>query len=404
MNKYTNYLKELTTNFSYHQFASLLKEIDNEVVNGNVRYLDSEFIYYFKQIIGLVNDNYLIDGKPGTLGHMLVENALINKERLTPTIAMCFLLEQKQNIGLDNCCNDFKFTNLDARSSYRMAINHYHDGGMSDFNINWGHYASQKVDIDEHNYNVMSDILHELTHVYQLSRTEQTDNIFDRLIYYDYQKDSILLQNGGNNGNPFFHQALLSEFMADEQANVFMLQLSQNHPEYFNDELIQKKEQSYQYRKNGTYGEWGANPREAFVDLIANIRKIYEEHPNEPSVAFIKSMLDKIEVLNQKSQPLIAQLQMQGISEKGMDTYYSIFLDMLYRYDGKDLVFTVPKQSKTTDDIQLTQNMQISKPKIRVRTIDNNAINNNSGFTSNMSLISVGIILIIGVILACLLI
>ena len=198
---------------------------------------------------------------------------------------------------------------------------------------------------------MMFDALHELTHVYQLTRSEQTDNPFDKLAHYDYQKDSILIRNGGNNGNIFFHQALLSEFMADEQAHVFMLQLAQNHPEYFNEELIQKRQASYKSRKNGTYGDYGANPREAFAGLIADIRKTYKEYPNEPSVAFIKPMLEEIEILEQKSQPLIAQLQMQGISEKGWDNYYSIYLNSLYQFDGEKIIIANELQNKNAKGI-----------------------------------------------------
>ena len=36
--------------------------------------------------------------------------------------------------------------------------------------------------VDEYNYDMMFDILHELTHVYQLTRTEQTNNSIDKLV------------------------------------------------------------------------------------------------------------------------------------------------------------------------------------------------------------------------------
>jgi len=343
-------IKEIANNFSYHQFIDLLKELDNEIINGNISHLNPEFIHYFNQITSMVNDQYIVDDKPGTLGHMLVENALLNKERLTPTLSMCFLIEQKSNLGLDNVCNEINFSHLNG-NYYRMMITNNHDNGQANISINWGHYSKPKENADEYNYDMMFDILHELTHVYQLTRNEQTDNIFDLLTYYDYQKDSILIRNGGNNNNILFHQALLSEFMADEQAHVFMLQLARNHPEYFNEELIQKRQSSYQSRKNGTYGDYGANPREAFNGLIADIKKTYDEYPNEPSVAFIKPMLEEIENLNQKSQPLIAQLQMQGISEKGWDSYYSIYLKSLYQFDGDNIILNNELQNKASKGI-----------------------------------------------------
>lgn len=339
-------IKEIANNFSYHEFIKLLKDLDVEIINGNISNLSPEFIYYFTQITSMVNDQYIVDNQPGTLGHMLVENALLKKERLTPTISMCFLLEQKANLGLSDKCNEINFSHLNG-DYYRMMITDSHDNGRSNISINWGHYKNPKGSADEYNYDMMFDILHELTHVYQLTRTEQTENLFDKLAYYDYQKDSILIRNGGNNNNIFFHQALLSEFMADEQAHVYMLQLANNHPEYFNEELIQKRKTSYQNRKNGTYGEFGANPREAFNGLISDIRKTKEEYPNEPSLAFIGPMLEQIEELNQKSKPLISQLQMQGISEKGWDMYYSIYFKTTYQFDGENIVMANELQNKS---------------------------------------------------------
>lgn len=347
MNKYIISLKELTNNFSYHQFINLLKEIDNEIINGNISSLKPEFIYYFNQIICMVNDNYIIDDKPGTLGHMLVENALLNKERLTPTLALCFLLEQKEKLGLDRICNTINFLHIKG-NNYRMAVTNYHDRGEPDISINWSHYSKPKENTDEYNYDIMFDILHELTHVYQLTRTEQSENPFDKLAYYDFKKDGILIDNGGNTSNIFFHQALLSEFMADEQAHVFLIHLSQKHPEYFNPDLIQKKQIQYQNRKNGTYGNFGANPREAFLELISDIRKTYEENKNEESLAFIKTMLEEIEILDKRSQPLIEQLQMQGISEKGWDSYYSLYLKSLYQFDGEKIIFNNELQNKSS--------------------------------------------------------
>ncbi len=347
MNKYTNKLKDMSIDFSYYQFLELLQQIDKDVVDGTLNYFDSECIYYFKQIISMVNDQYIVDNKPGTLGHMLIENTLIKKERLTPTLSMCFFLEQKENLGLGSVCNEIIFNNLN-NNCYHMMIAHDHNNGRSNLSINWGYYSKSKLNVDEYNYDVMFAILHELSHVYQLTRTEQTDNLFDKLICYDYQKDSILIKNGGDNGNIFFHQSLLTEFMADEQAYVFMLQLSRNHPEYFNDELIQKNQILYQNRKIGVYGDYGANPREAFNGLISGIRKTYEEYPNEPSVSFIRPMLEEIEILDKKSRPLIEQLQKQRISEKGWDNYYNIYLKSLYKFDGQNIIMNDEMQDKSS--------------------------------------------------------
>lgn len=334
---YITKIKELAKKFSYYDFISILKELDKEIINGNIHHINSEFVYYFDQIISMVNDKYIVDGEEGTLGHMLIENALLNKERLTPTLAMSFFLEQKTNLGLDDICNEFYFSYLNEKY-YRMMITEHHDTGRSDISINWKCYSDPNKNTDEHNYGMMSDILHELTHVYQLSRTEETENTFDKLAYYDYQKDNILIENGANNSHLLFHQALLSEFMADEQAYVFMLQLAQKHPEYFNDDLLEKKKKEYQNRKNENYGNYGANPRAAYAELISDMKVFNERHLTGPSLARVKNIFEEIETLNKKSEPLIAELQEQGISEKGQDSYYNIYLKSLYRFDGQNII------------------------------------------------------------------
>lgn len=347
MNKYTNILKSLLNDFSYQRFTSLLKEIDCEIINNNIHNFDSEFMYYFKQIIGMVNDQYLVDDKPGTLGHMLIENSLLNKERLSPTLVMCFFLEQKKMLGLDDCCNTINFANLNG-GNYNMKITQYHETGKTDLSINWKHFADLKKNTDEYNYEMMWTILHELTHVYQSTRTEDTENAFDKIVYYDYQKSSTLINNGGVNSNMFFHQALLSEFMADEQAHVFMLHLAQKHPEYFNPELIQQKLMTYQNRKSGVYGDYGADPRKAFSTLIFEIKKTFENYSNTHPM---RIMLAQIEELEQKSLQLITELQMQGISEKGYDCYYNIYLKSLCQFDGENIILNNEMQNKSSKGI-----------------------------------------------------
>lgn len=96
MDKYISKLKELSSNFSYYEFINILKELDDKIASGELYQIKSEFIYYFKQIINMINDKYIVDGSKGTLGHMLVENALLNKKKLTPTLSLCFFLEQKK--------------------------------------------------------------------------------------------------------------------------------------------------------------------------------------------------------------------------------------------------------------------------------------------------------------------
>lgn len=341
MDNYIARLKELLNQFSFSEFKTLLNELDTEIIQGNIISFNKEFIYYFEQIMGFVNDQYIVDGKNQTLGNMLMTNALINKAKLTPTLIMSFFLEQKRNLNLENICNRISINHYN--SYYRMMITNEHDNENCSLGINWEYYKKFKDNPDEFNFAIMQDILHELTHVYQLSRTEQMDNLFDKLTYYDFQKDTILINNGGAITNPLFHQALLSEFMADEQAMVYMLTLSKNHPEYFNEDLIQKKEEAYKSRKNSSDFDYGSNPRKAFSSLISDIERAYGNNTNTHP---IRVMLNQISEIEKKSQPIKAALELQGISEKATDSYFNIYLKSLYQFDGQNIVLNGETQEK----------------------------------------------------------
>ena len=52
-------------------------------------------------------------------------------------------------------------------------------------------------------------------------------------------------------------------------------------------------------------------------------------------------------MLNQFGQ----QLQMQGISEKGWDNYYSIYLNSLYQFDGEKIIIANELQNKNAKGI-----------------------------------------------------
>lgn len=341
MERYITRLKELLKQFSFSEFKSLLNELDTEILKGNISHFSEEFLYYFEQIMAFVNDQYVVDGKHQTLGNMLMTDALVHKERLTPTLIMSFFLEQKRNLNLGNFCNEMDINHYG--NSYRMMIADKHDNDTCSLEINWGFYKAFADDPDKFNFEMMHDILHELTHVYQLTRTEQTDNLFDQLTYYDYQKDSILINSGGDMSNSFFHQALLSEFMADEQAIVYMLSLAKKHPEYFNEDFIQKKREEYQMEKNTPGFDFGSNPRKAFASLLSDIKRMVENYPNTHPM---KAALSQIEEIEKKSQPLIAALELQGISEKATDSYFNIYLKSLYQFDGQNIILTGEEEEK----------------------------------------------------------
>lgn len=345
MGRYILKLKELILCFSYEEFIFLLQQIDSEIIKGNINYLNSEFINYINQLFNMVNDNYLVDGKPGTLGHMLIENSLIEKRKITPTLAIAFFLEQKRNLGCDEVFNNISFY---EKENCDMYIDDENDS----FNINLKIREQLGDDVDRYNYDIMFVMLHELTHVYQTTRKEETENIFDRLVFYDYQQLKNLQTTMDYSLSLRAHDSFVSEFMADENAYVFMLNIAQLHPEYFNEDTIQSKLTKYQLRKNGSHGIYGANPRQAEAKLIQESKE-YLEYIKENYEEFVRyngfervsclintneKMLSKAQEIDNKRQPLIEQLQAHGISEKGNDLYYNVFLQAFYQFDGKNIV------------------------------------------------------------------
>lgn len=375
MDKYINHLKEMATNFSYYEFIEILKEIDNEIVNGNIESIGPEFIYYFNQIMGLVNEQYIVDGKPGTLGHMLIENALINKQRISPTLMMYFYIEQKDKLGLNNTYNNIKFTDRNEVSTMGVTI-----GNPLTLKLNLD-YLKKTDDVDSYNYEIMEGLLHEITHVYQYNVSKDTDNLFAKLTYYDIESYLAIFKYLSETERNIIYSSVLSEFMANEQSKSYMLNIAENHPEYFNQQLIEKKK--IQYIK-----ERRSSPRQQFTESLGFLRFLYRD-----KMELIQPFFDKLEQISVESSKIEEELRTQGISEDINYNYFNIFMNTLYKFDGEKLNFDNQRQ--------LAQNMEVYKPKTRIKKIDNNITNTNSGFTSIAFLVSIGIILIFGIVLAC---
>ena len=346
MEEYITELKKLIDKFSYQKFLDLLKKIDSNVNEGNNLVFSEEFIYYFKQLINLVSDDYLVNNNPGTLGHLLVETTLIKKEKLTPSLILCFILEQKRKINLDEYCNEIAFTRTRHMTSdfYRMAVVSLNDIELSYMSINWQeYYKKANLEVDEFNYSIMRDVLHELTHVYQLSKSKNNGNAFERLARYDYEIAGILNRHISNITIPIFHESLVCEFMADEQARAYLIHTALKHPEYFNYELIERELRLYTKVKTGVYTDkfdsYMYDVRVRFDELKKEIKKIHGSLPE------LRLLFDTIDKLEKESKPLIDKLSEYGISEKGEDNYYSIYLNSLYHFDNNKIIL-VDKPTK----------------------------------------------------------
>lgn len=331
MSEYVAKLKELYNNFSYLGFLDLLKELDKKIINGSI--LDSEFVYYFKQIMDFVNDKYLVDGQHITLGNMLLDKVLTSDEKITPTLLIYFYLDKKKSLGLEKYCNLVKITD---NGLFDMCITSLEESITPDlFQINWLSYEKLNLSNEQFNYKIMHDVIHELTHVYQGTRKEDSDNLFDKLVFYDAKINDIIIRKifgGSNSGNIVLHDSLLTEYMANETADVYMIEFAKKNS-YFSNELIQKKLNYYQRKKSNVFYMY---PRHSFEDLLVYIRNTYDYLLGDTSS--IQPILDEIENIKTQSLPIIEQLKSQGISENYTDNYYNIFLDSSYSFDGENIV------------------------------------------------------------------
>lgn len=330
MEKYTEILKELYSDFSYSKFLDLLSEMDKKIIGGST--LNGEFLYYFNQIMNFINDDYLVDGQHITLGNMLLDDVLSSKEKITPTLLIYFYLDKKKSLGLEQYCN---FVKKDYDKSSRMGITSLGESTMPDLlQITWDFYKEQNWSNEQYNYEIMRDIIHEITHVYQETRLESTDNLFDKLAFYDNKIDHILYRKimlGGTAGNSAVHGSFLTEFMAYETSDVYMLEYAKRNS-YFSDELIQKKLFDYKQKKSFDFHMY---PRNTFNDLLDFIKKEYTRREN---LDFIVPILQEIESIKQQELSIIEELKKQGISENYNDNYYNIFLNASYSFDGENII------------------------------------------------------------------
>lgn len=326
-------IKEIANNFSYHHFISFLKELDNEIMNGNIKEIGPEFLNYFNQIMGLVNDQYIVDNKLGTLGHMLVENTLVSKQRISPTLMMYFYLEQKNNLGLNNTYNNIKFTDNKEVDTMGVSI-----GTPFTLKLNLD-YLKKDDEVDNYNYEIMEGLLHEIIHIYQYSIPKNTENLFDKLTYYDIECYLAIFKYLSDTERNIIYSSILSEFMANEQARTYMLKIAENHPEYFNEELIgQKRIQYIKERKSA--------PRQQFSETLGVLRFMYRDKMHE-----IQPFFDSLGHILTESRKIEEQLKIQGFSEDINYNYYNIFSNDFYQFDGKKIIINNDLQNKSTKSI-----------------------------------------------------
>ena len=315
-------LKRLNENFDYQEFLTLLKQIDR--LAGYVYSFDEEFLLYFYRLMSRKDEHYVVDEELVTLGHYLIEESLRKREELSPSLIVYFFLEQKERAHLADYCNCIQFTGGPFPMGIVQDKNQCPDYCL----MNMNSYLRFTNDPAAYNYMVMRDVLHEITHIYQQTRKEDSSNLLERLDYYDNQIDMLVIRElygGTSSPNMFAHYSLSIELMAYEQAEVFMDFLVRNHPEYFRGDLTP----SDWLEKSDAY----SNRRQRLYDYLNLLKK-----SGVPYVACIDEVLAKIAIIEEKRRPLMETLQSLGISDASMDGLrYNIFLHSFYSYATDDL-------------------------------------------------------------------
>lgn len=254
-------LEKLMNNFSYKEFINLLDKIDKI---GELNYVEQQILF---SIMKMTNDNYIVDGIPGTLGHMLLEKKLIEKEKITPSLLFFFLEEQLEKIAVKKLPVIFR-----SFGNYKMS-----------FSVNKNNNAQQVevvlpkfdniTDVDEYNYELMYCALHEIVHAYQQKCSEFYLNAYEKRVGQDYLIMDDFITNFLNNsteGNFLIHESFVSEQEADNMALSYMLYIAKQHPEYFNPELIKKLIKEYNMRFESEYYSYPYDLFDWLLDYTKN--------------------------------------------------------------------------------------------------------------------------------------
>lgn len=335
-------LKRLNENFDYQEFLTLLKQIDR--LAGYVYSFDEEFLLYFYRLMSRKDEHYVVDEELVTLGHYLIEESLRKREELSPSLIVYFFLEQKERAHLADYCNCIQFTGGPFPMGIVQDKNQCPDYCL----MNMNSYLRFTNDPAAYNYMVMRDVLHEITHIYQQTRKEDSSNLLERLDYYDNQIDMLVVHKlfGGTTcPNLAAHFALSIELMAYEQAEIVMDFLIRKHPEYF--------------RTGLTLSDWS-------VATIYNNRRnnlCNYLRDNIPDSDCKNEVLAEIAVIEEKRRPLIETLQSLGISDSSPDGLrFSIFFRSFYSYAAYDSNRTRPTiAGQNTYDVSHPTNKTLVK-------------------------------------------
>lgn len=307
-------LRNLQTNFVYAEFLKLLDEIN---AHPNIS-LESQKIIY--QILSMVNDRYIVNGELGTLGHMLLENKLLNKEKISPILLFYFFEEQLEKIGLPKVYVTF------YGGDYDMAVSVDATDNSLAIDITLNRFNKYE-DVDLYNYTLMQDALHEIAHCYQRYCFEHPKDSYEALIGNNYLNDQEFIKKFNKNsseGNIMIHESLVTELDADNNAMLYMIWIAQENPQYFNSFLCAKKMQIYQERLH--FFETVETPYGVFENLLKNCSSLFKSYGMVTSE--VEKSMEQIRFRNQQSQ----------IQDREVNSlYYNIFLKSYYEFQDQKL-------------------------------------------------------------------
>lgn len=305
-------LRDISNNFDYNNFLQLLDYIDTRVESSSKIEFDDEFLYYFNTIMSFVNDNVKENDQYITLGDVLITKKLEEHKKLSPTLIIYFYLHMKEMIGLQDIYNKVNFENIGSGAFMCVSSN-------QDLSIDYK-LLKKEQNPEEFNYEMMRKILHEITHIYQFTRTPNSDNEYDVITYYDAQITTEMQKYFDTASVVILHESLPTEFMADEISMTYMLEYGRKHPEQFSSEFMEQKNKIYYERHNGFYKEPRKN-LDIFLQEQMQLNKFIDYRQ-------IEQLIEKFEAIKSKQGGL-----------KSIDFVYNMFLNSTYRYDQNSFLF-----------------------------------------------------------------
>lgn len=293
---YINILKQakelLSKEVSLEEIQEFLRIIDDISYNLKLIEFEEDFLIIFYEIMNKkINDTT-------SLGDFILNDSLEKIINLPPSLLIYFYLKEKDKLGFKDSYNKFKICSVDSEC---LAYTDHDDDKHMFFNFN--KYKKDHPDSEEHNYECMEAIMHEIAHIYQFSISPDTEDVYEMLIYHDRQvfdfcRKSKLIGYMG------LHDYYAIENYANNFSKQFIINLAKTNPNYFNENIIMRKKDELLKYSNKWFYESYRGARFHFYYLIENIifderflNGIEEQNPmlTEEYIEEIKKQMNELE-------------------------------------------------------------------------------------------------------------